>query len=39
MDRMKTAITGEGQAEGIAYNCALVALARHYGFYLSSKGV
>lgn len=32
-DRMKTAVIGEGQMEGIVYNRALVDLARHYGFH------
>ncbi|WP_313534097.1 MULTISPECIES: IS21 family transposase [Brucella] len=32
-DRMKTAVIGEGQSEGIIYNRALVDLARHYGFH------
>ncbi|CAK7261977.1 MULTISPECIES: IS21 family transposase [unclassified Shinella] len=32
-DRMKTAVVGEGQTEGIVYNRALVDLARHYGFH------
>jgi transposase len=32
-DRMKTAVIGEGQTEGIVYNRALVDLARHYGFH------
>jgi transposase len=31
-DRMKTAVTGEGD-EGIVYNASLIALARHYGFH------
>jgi hypothetical protein len=30
---MKTAVIGEGQTEGIVYNCALIDLARHYGFH------
>lgn len=32
-DRMKTAVTGEGDQDGIVYNRALVDLARHYGFH------
>jgi len=32
-DRMKTAVIGEGQTEGIVYNRALLDLARHYGFH------
>lgn len=33
-DRMKTVVIGKGQHDdGIIYNCALVDLARHYGFY------
>jgi transposase len=32
-DRMKTAVLGEGNHEGIVYNRALIDLARHYGFY------
>lgn len=28
---MKTAVIGEGDAESIVYNCALLDLARHYG--------
>ncbi len=32
-DRMKTAVTGEADTGGIAYNRALVDLARHYGFH------
>lgn len=32
-DRMKTAVIGEGQAEGIVYNRALIDLARHYSFH------
>jgi transposase len=32
-DRMKTAVTGEGDRDGIVYNRALIDLARHYGFY------
>jgi len=32
-DRMKTAVIGEGQTEGIIYNRALIDLARHYGFH------
>lgn len=32
-DRMKTAVIGEGETEGIVYNRALVDLARHYGFH------
>jgi transposase len=32
-DRMKTAVTGEGDREGIVYNRALIDLARHYSFY------
>lgn len=31
-DRMRTAVTGEDAAEGIAYNHTLLACARHYGF-------
>jgi hypothetical protein len=31
-DRMRTAVTGEGAAEGIVYNGTLLACARHYGF-------
>jgi hypothetical protein len=31
-DRMKTAVTGEGEDGHIVYNRALVALAAHYGF-------
>ena len=31
-DRMKTAVTGEGD-EGIVYNASLIGLARHYGFH------
>lgn len=31
-DRMKTAVTGEGETGGIIYNAALIDLARHYGF-------
>lgn len=31
-DRMRTAVTGEDAAEGIAYNRTLLACARHYGF-------
>ncbi|MHC2486256.1 transposase [Sinorhizobium meliloti] len=32
-DRMKTAVIGEGETDGIIYNRALVDLARHYGFH------
>ena len=32
-DRMKTAVTGEGERDGIVYNRALIDLARHYSFY------
>jgi transposase len=32
-DRMKTAVSGGGDAEGIIYNRSLVDLARHYGFH------
>ncbi len=32
-DRMKTAVTGEGDDGGIVYNLALIDLARHYGFH------
>ena len=32
-DRMKTAVTGEGDRDGIVYNRALIDLARHYSFY------
>ncbi|MQT13082.1 IS21 family transposase [Segnochrobactrum spirostomi] len=32
-DRMKTAVTGADEAEGIVYNRSLVDLARHYGFH------
>jgi transposase len=32
-DRMKTAVLGERNHEGIVYNRALIDLARHYGFY------
>lgn len=32
-DRMKTAVIGECETEGIVYNRALVDLARHYGFH------
>jgi transposase len=32
-DRMKTAVTGEGDEGGIVYNRALIDLARHYGFH------
>lgn len=32
-DRMKTAVIGEGQTEGIIYNRALIDLARHYGLH------
>jgi len=32
-DRMKTAVTGEGDLNGIVYNRALIDLARHYGFH------
>ncbi|MFC4168937.1 IS21 family transposase [Teichococcus aestuarii] len=31
-DRMRTAVTGEDAAEGIAYNRTLLACADHYGF-------
>ena len=31
-DRMKTAVTGEDDQGHIAYNCSLLALARHYRF-------
>lgn len=31
-DRMKTAVTGEGDAGGIAYNAKLLDMASHYGF-------
>ena len=31
-DRMRTAVTGEDAAAGIAYNPTLLACARHYGF-------
>jgi transposase len=31
-DRMKTAVTGEGEGGHIVYNRALLALAKHYGF-------
>ena len=32
-DRMKTAVTGEGDEGGIVYNPSLIGLARHYGFH------
>jgi hypothetical protein len=32
-DRMKTAVTGEGETGGIIYTAALIDLARHYGFH------
>lgn len=32
-DRMKTAVTGEGDRDGIVYNRTLIDLARHYSFY------
>ena len=32
-DRMKTAVLGEPNHEGIVYNRALIDLARHYGFH------
>ncbi len=32
-DRMKTAVTGEGDGDGIIYNRSLVDLARHFGFH------
>lgn len=32
-DRMKTAVTGEGDQGGIVYNRSLIDLARHYGFH------
>jgi hypothetical protein len=32
-DRMKTAVTREGDTGGIVYNRALIDLARHYGFH------
>lgn len=32
-DRMKTAVTGEGDGGGIVYNRVLIDLARHYGFH------
>ncbi len=32
-DRMKTAVTGAGDAEGIIYNRSLIDLARHFGFH------
>jgi hypothetical protein len=32
-DRMKTAVTGEGDEGGIVYNLALIDLARHYSFH------
>jgi transposase len=32
-DRMKTAVTGAGDDDGIVYNRALIDLARHYGFH------
>ena len=31
-DRMKTAVVGEGDDQGIAYNRKLLELAGHYGF-------
>jgi transposase len=31
-DRMKTAVTSEGDEKGIAYNKTLLAMAAHYGF-------
>lgn len=35
-DRMKTAVIGEGQTEGIIYNRGLIDLACHYGFHLKA---
>ena len=35
-DRMKTAVTGAGDCDGIVYNRALIDLARHYSFYPKS---
>lgn len=32
-DRMKTAVSGEGDGEGIIYNRSLIDLARHFGFH------
>ena len=32
-NRMKTAVTGEGDDGGIIYNASLIGLARHYGFH------
>jgi hypothetical protein len=32
-DRMKTAVIGENETGGIAYNRSLIDLARHYGFH------
>lgn len=32
-DRIKTAVTGEGDADGIIYNRRLIDLARHFGFH------
>ena len=32
-DRMKTAVIGDGEHDGIVYNRALIDLARHYGFH------
>jgi len=32
-DRMRTAVTGQGDEGGIVYNRALIDLARHYGFH------
>ncbi|MCB8878545.1 IS21 family transposase [Acidisoma silvae] len=32
-DRMRTAVTGQGDEDGIIYNRALIDLARHYGFH------
>lgn len=32
-DRMKTAVIGEGDGEGIVYNRSLIDLARHFGFH------
>lgn len=32
-DRMKTAVIGEGDTEGIVYNRSLIDLARHFGFH------
>ena len=31
--QMKTAVTGEGNAEGIVYNRSLIDLARNFGFH------